>query len=499
MEKKLPKNWINVKLNDLGTIQSGGTPKRSNSNYWTGDIPWVKISDLKKWYVEETTELITEEGLNNSSTKIFPKGTILFTIFATIGKVGVLSIDACTNQAIAGITPVNEIEHKFLTYALIELSEVLKNEGKGVAQKNINLTILKDLNIPLPPLKEQQRIVAKLDTLFTHLENLKTRLHNIPTLLKHFRQAILTQAVTGKLTQEWREGRELEDVDLYLKNITEDLNLAYKLKCEEAKKNGVRKPKDQRKNKKSDKRDINLYNLPNNWRYRRAEDLSYLITDGVHFKPTYIVDGVPFLSVKNVRPFKVLKDNCKYISKEHHTDYIKRCNPENNDILYTKVGATYGYAAKVDFDYEFSIYVSLALIKPSRLLNSDYLELLFNSPLVFNQARHRVSGSGVPDLHLIEIRDFKLPIPPKEEQTEIVKRVENLFTKADQIEVQYQQLKEKIDSLPQAILAKAFKGELVPQLPTDGDAKDLLAEIQQLKKALKPTKKTVVREKKNVK
>ena len=149
--EKLPKNWVNSKLNDLSTIQSGGTPSRGKNQYWNGDIPWVKISDIKNWFVDETVEFITEEGLNNSSTKVFPKGTILFTIFATIGKVGVLNIDATTNQAIAGITPVNNIEHKFLTYSLLELSESLQKIGKGVAQSNINLTILKDLNVPLPP------------------------------------------------------------------------------------------------------------------------------------------------------------------------------------------------------------------------------------------------------------------------------------------------------------------------------------------------------------
>ncbi len=349
--------------------------------------------------------------------------------------------------------------------------------------------VLKSIHIPLPPLKEQQRIAAKLDNLFAELDTIKERLANIPMLLKNFRQSVLNQAVTGKLTEEWRKGKELEDVHLYYEQIDKDLDENYALLCHLAKEKGERKPRDQRKNKKSSKSDNNLPIIPDSWKYKRAEDLSYLITDGVHFKPKYIEAGVEFLSVKNVRPFTISNNGCKYISIEDHKEYVKRCKPEKDDILYTKVGATFGYAAKVKLDYEFSIYVSLALIKPSKLVNSDYLELLFNSELVFNQARNRVSGSGVPDLHLIEIRDFKLPIPLYEEQLEIVKTTSLLLTKIRLIEERYNYLEKKIETLPQAILAKAFKGELVPQLPTDGDAKELLAEIKKLKEATAPKKK----------
>jgi type I restriction enzyme S subunit len=212
MEKQLPKNWGGGEctLGELATVQSGGTPSRGINSYWNGDIPWVKISDIKEMYVDKTAEFITEKGLENSSTRIFPKGTILFTIFAKLGKIGILNIDAATNQAIAGITPSKAIEDKYLTYVLIDLSNSISEYGKGVAQKNINQAILKDTIIPLPPLPEQHRIVDKLDTLFAQLETIKTSMANIPLLLKDFRQQVLTQAITGKLTEEWRKGKELE-------------------------------------------------------------------------------------------------------------------------------------------------------------------------------------------------------------------------------------------------------------------------------------------------
>ena len=141
MEKQLPKNWVECTLGELATVQSGGTPSRGINIYWNGNIPWVKISDIKEMYVDKTAEFITEEGLENSSTRIFPKGTILFTIFATLGKIGILNIDAATNQAIAGITPSKAIDDKYLTYALIDLSKPSFDRNSSVLYISVDLLI----------------------------------------------------------------------------------------------------------------------------------------------------------------------------------------------------------------------------------------------------------------------------------------------------------------------------------------------------------------------
>lgn len=191
------KKWRYKPLGELAKIQSGGTPSRGNKDYWDGQIPWVKISDISDLYVSNTEEKISELGLMNSSATLFPKGTILFTIFATIGKVGVLSIDAATNQAIAGITPNKEIDPKFLTYALKDLAFSVENKGKGVAQKNINLTILKSTEIPLPALNDQKRIVQKLDKLFAHLEKIRERLEYLNFLRNKFIESCLVDYSTG--------------------------------------------------------------------------------------------------------------------------------------------------------------------------------------------------------------------------------------------------------------------------------------------------------------
>lgn len=169
---QLPDGWEWKKLEDLAKFQSGGTPSRSNKSYWdNGNIHWVKISDINdNMYVSDTKEFITKDGLDNSSAKLFPKGTILYTIFATIGKIGILNIEATTNQAISGIQPKDNVDLFYMYYGLKFITDEIKKVSVGVAQNNINLTKLKEQDFPLPPLSEQQRIVSKLDLLFEKID-----------------------------------------------------------------------------------------------------------------------------------------------------------------------------------------------------------------------------------------------------------------------------------------------------------------------------------------
>lgn len=154
----------NFKLEDLATISAGGTPKRSESTFWNGgEIPWVKIKDIKGKYVTETEEKITELGLEKSSAKIFPKGTILYTIFATLGECAILDIDATTNQAIAGIkVKSDQVLSDYLYYFLKSIKDKVINQGRGVAQNNINLKVLRNIIVPVPSIENQKNIIKIL-------------------------------------------------------------------------------------------------------------------------------------------------------------------------------------------------------------------------------------------------------------------------------------------------------------------------------------------------
>lgn len=177
---------MKVKLGDICEIQSGGTPSRAVKEYWErGTISWVKISDFKEKYLLSTEEYISELGLENSSAKIFPAGTILYTIFATLGAVCILNINAATNQAIAGIQiKTNKLNKNYLYYFLLSMHSTVNNIGRGVAQNNINMTILKNIEISLPPLEEQQKIAAVLDNVSELIEKREQQLAKLDELIK---------------------------------------------------------------------------------------------------------------------------------------------------------------------------------------------------------------------------------------------------------------------------------------------------------------------------
>ncbi|UCM44844.1 restriction endonuclease subunit S [Aeromonas dhakensis] len=157
--------WPMVKLGEIFKITSGGTPSRSKSEYYeNGSIAWIKTGDLHNKFITHASEFITEAGLQSSSTRIYPKNTILVAMYgATIGACSILKIEACTNQACAAFTPNEKVDTLFLYYLLKYSQPKFINAGAGGAQPNISATFLKNFEIPLPPLDEQKRIAAILD------------------------------------------------------------------------------------------------------------------------------------------------------------------------------------------------------------------------------------------------------------------------------------------------------------------------------------------------
>lgn len=175
-----------VKLGELCDVCSGGTPKRSVSEYWNeGSIPWVKIGDISSKFISSTEEQITEAGLKSSSAKLLAPGTLLYSIFASIGAVGILDIPAATNQAIAGLhIKTDRIQQDYLYHFLKSQEALAKSSGRGVAQNNINLTILREMEVPVPAIGKQKAIVEQLEVIATQIEQVKTQLDQLAFLAK---------------------------------------------------------------------------------------------------------------------------------------------------------------------------------------------------------------------------------------------------------------------------------------------------------------------------
>ena len=222
---QLPDEWIETTLGKIGRWSSGGTPSRKESKYYGGSVPWVKTGNLTDGLIDKIDESITNLGVEKSSAKLFPQKTLLIAMYgATIGKLGILKEPSTTNQACGaliaeGIT-TDLIPYVF--YYLLNSRENLRNIGKGGAQPNISQTVLKNYSIPLPPLKEQHRIVTKIETLTTHSRKAREALDAIPTLLDQFRQSVLAAAFRGDLTTDWRE--QNPDVETAEKLLEKNFN-----------------------------------------------------------------------------------------------------------------------------------------------------------------------------------------------------------------------------------------------------------------------------------
>ncbi|MCD8439963.1 restriction endonuclease subunit S [Tenacibaculum finnmarkense] len=457
MESKLPKNWVNSNIEDSIEILDNKRKPVSASERAKrlGEIPYYgstgvagKIDD---YIFNEELVLLGEDG---APFLDYSKNVA----YMISGKSWV------NNHAHVLKARINITSNQFLLHYLNQFNYT--NYVGGTTRLKLNQGNLKSIPFPLPPLAEQQRIVAKLDTLFGSLDALKIRLLKVPQLIKNFKQAVLTQAVTGKLTQEWRVGKELEYASLLNKNNQVEFEI------------------------------INFDFLPNNWlktalgNYANCSRGKFSVRP--RNDPRYFDGNYPFMQIGDLpREGGYTSDYSKTLNEEGIK--VSKSFPKGT-VVVAIVGATIGLTGILEKEMFFPD--SLIGLNCENFISNQYLEYYLR--LCKNGFREiSYAGGGQPNIKLPTIKNLELLIPPLKEQTEIVKRVENLFSKADAIENQYKTLKEKIDRLPQAILAKAFKGELVAQLPTDGDAKDLLEEIKKLKESLvvKPKKK-VVRNKK---
>ena len=185
----------------------------------------------------------------------------------------------------------------------------------------------------------------------------------------------------------------------------------------------------------------------------KLSELTNLITDGEHKKPNYMVTGIPFISVVNITTGELKFEDCKFVSEEDACKFNKRCNPEKGDILYTKVGATYGRSAIVDTDKKFTLYVSVCLIKPKKdLINPTFLNYTMRQPYVKLQADKSIKGIGVPDLHLIEIKKFKIILPPiylQNKFADIVKQI-------DKQKFEFENSLKKLEELKNSLMQEYF-------------------------------------------
>ncbi len=487
----LPSGWANLFLEDItsceqNSIKRGPFGSAIKKEYFqpSGYKVYEQQNAIYNNF-ELGKYFIGDNKFNELQDFEVKPGDLLISCSGTIGKIAILPENAprgIINQALLKITLDNRIVFsKYFTYLFASqaFQKTVLDKTRGTAIKNIaSVKDLKQIPWPIPPINEQKRIVSKVEELFSFLDAGVASLRLVQAQLKRYRQAVLKAAFEGNLT---RHNPEEPNLKILLSLIKEERK---KIWQENQAIRGLSEKK-----YVEPKQAINeeLPQSPSGWTWVRLEEICSIITDGTHITPKYFEKGVPFLSVKNVREGKILDNEVQYISEKEHQFLTKNVKPEFEDILYTKVGATIGRAAVVQVKYPFSIFVSLALIKPiKKFVLPKYLEYQLNSRLVLRQALSRKKGIAVPDLHLVEIRDFKILLTTPEEQQKVVSALDVLFVKIDKCEKSVEQELKRAETLRKSILTFAFSGKLVPQNLAEEPAEKLLERIKAERLTNKP-------------
>jgi type I restriction enzyme S subunit len=500
--KALPKGWIQLKLENVAEWGSGGTPSRKNPDYFKGNIPWIKTGELKGKYIRSAEERITKEAINESSAKIFPKGSVAIAMYgATIGKTSIIDIDASTNQACAVAKPLKEILfNEFLYYYLSSQTRKFVELGKGGAQPNISQTLLKSHPILLPPINEQERIVEKIEELFSDVDQGVESLKTAKKQLKVYRQAVLKWAFEGKLTEAWRKPHQatLKTGEALLAEIKAERENRYQQQLAEWEtavkeweaigKMGKKPNKPQTLQEPSPLRTTELAVLPElpfNWCYVRAEAISDFITKGTTPSKENLFSGfgdVPFIKVYNLTDNGLLDftANPTFVSTETHNGFLGRSKVLPNDVLMNIVGPPLGKVSLVPKTFgKWNINQAVVRYRTTDMLMSKYLMYYLLSQVTIDRMSKRAKATaGQFNLTLEICRDTEIPICSPKEQEQIVQEIESRLSICDQLEATIIENLQKAEALRQSILKQAFEGKLVPQDPNDEPAEKLLERIQ---------------------
>ncbi|MFK2912761.1 restriction endonuclease subunit S [Pseudomonas sp. 3HC3] len=345
-------------LDNVCSIQSGGTPNRGTESYWGGSIPWAKISDLEgsgNGYISDTDEYISEEGLEAIRGRIFDDGTLLFAMYGSVGKSAIVRGSISTNQAILGIKPdASRLDLNYLKFWLRSQQPKFDRDAQGVAQKNLSAGYVRSLEIPLPPLPEQKRIAAILDK----ADAIRRKRQQAIQLADDFLRAVF--------------------LDMFGDPVTN----------------------------------------PMGWEVRSIDDLCSEIVDCVNRTAPTVAYLTPYKMIRttNVRNYTLDTNNVRYVDEETYKNWVRRLTPEVGDIVFTRE-APAGEAAVIRTEDKIFLGQRTMLFRPIyMLISSDYLLFELMGSGVRTQINKMHSGSTVTHLSVPECKKFKIRVPPLELQ-----------------------------------------------------------------------------------
>ncbi|WP_417709068.1 restriction endonuclease subunit S [Roseibium aggregatum] len=469
----VPQNWAWAPVGELADVTGGGTPSAKDPMNFVDDggVPWLTPADLTGYndaYISRGKRNLSDQGYAKSSAKLLPTGTVLFTSRAPIGYCAIASNPIATNQGFKSLTLFGGISAEYTRHYLKWSKPFLETLASGTTFLELSGSKLQKAPFPLPPLAEQKRIVAKLDTLSARSARARKDLARIDILVKRYKQAVLSKAFSGELTKDWRDRNN--------GGLTseETAEIAARVDGVGQTRRGARTGTHQIDLKR-------LADIPSSW----AKGIVGVAADilvGFAFKSSwYVESGVKLLRGANIAPGQIDWDDLKSLAPEVAADYSKYKLKRNDIVLAMDrpiISTGLKIAQVAERDEGCLLVQRVARLRPSVYASQSYLWWFMNSADFIAHSVSRSTGSDLPHISGDDISTCPLPLPPLQEQQEIVRRVESAFQKVDTLATEAKRALKLTDKLDEAILVKAFRGELVSQDPNDEPASILLDRIK---------------------
>lgn len=423
---EVPENWVWVRLGAIAEIVTGGTPSKKHPEYYGGNFPFYKPSDLDQGRLTyDASEYLSEEGKNVS--RIIPKNSTAVCCIGSIGKCGYLMCEGTTNQQINSAIP--KINSLCLYYYLCTENFVqdLLSMASATTIAIVNKSKMESCAFPLPPFSEQQRIVERIEELFAKLDEAKERLQEVADSFAVRKAAILHKAFTGELTKQWRW------------------------------ENGV---------------------SYESWEEKKGEDFFEYVTSGSRGWAKYYSDkGSIFIRMGNLNHGTIELDfsDIQYVELPDQVEG-QRSKLQKNDILIS-ITADVGMIALVREDMDAYINQHVALARPKNDLYAEFLAWYFVSNDGLQQMQNKQRGATKIGLGLQDIRSIILKIPTLPEQHEIVRLIDDLLARERAAQQAAEQALASIDLMKKSILARAFRGELGTNKASEASALELLKQV----------------------
>ena len=438
----IPDSWEWVRLGNIGDWGAGATPSRTHPEYYGGNIPWLKTGDLTDSYIDAIPETITELALEKTSVRLNPAGSVLIAMYgATIGKLGILSIAATTNQACCACFPLGGLDNKYLFYFLMAQKPLFIKQGEGGAQPNISKEKIVSTLMPVPPLEEQRRIVVMLGRIFPIIDvysKCKTELDLCNTTFpERLKKSILQEAVQGKLVPQDPSD---EPAEALLERIrAEKQRLIKEGKIRKDKHESVIFRRDNSHYEKRGSEEVCIddeipFEIPENWAWCRFETATLYVTD-------YVANG-SFASLReNVKTYK--EENYALMVKtqdfsndftrgltytdQKGFDYLQKSRLYGGELMLSNIGASIGKAFIVPaMNIRMTLAPNAIVVKCLDAIMTEYLRYFILSYYGQKMLSDFTAGTAMPKFSKTQLRSALIPVPPYSEQRRIIEKIKQL-------------------------------------------------------------------------